>query len=82
MHSALQNILQNNKNKYKYEVFSAYDGPFKYTSENHWNTSKSIDSLIKCNTDSNCKEKYNSFVKLNGYIRGEVNATNENKILS
>ena len=82
MHSALQNILQNNKNKYKYEVFSAHDGPFKYTSENDWNASRSIDSLIKCNADSNCKEKYNSFVKLNGYIRGEVNATNENKILS
>ena len=81
MHSALQNILQNNKNKYKYEVFSAQDGPLKYMFENDSVADNAINSLINCNKKSDCQKKYQSFVKLTGYIRGNVNESNEKEIL-
>lgn len=69
MHAALQKILQENKGKYKYEVFSAHTGPFKFVSDNNWHHKDGIDSLIHCNKKKTCKDKYGCFVKLTGELR-------------
>ena len=77
MHSAMQKILQDKKNDYKYEIYSARDGPFKYLQENDWKPDKGIKDLINCAKDKNCTKKYNSLVKFTGYSRGSVNSKNE-----
>ena len=80
MHSALQKCLQENKGKYKYEVFDSGSGPFKFAFENDWKGDGMLDPLIECNRENNCKEKYNSFVKFTGFIRGLVNDSNEDQL--
>jgi hypothetical protein len=77
MHAAMQKILQDKKNNYKYEVYPARDGPFKYLQENDWEPDKGINDLINCVKDKNCESKYNSFVKFTGYGRNFVNSDNE-----
>lgn len=77
MHSALQKILQEKKNIYKYEIYPARDGPFKYLQENDWKPNKGINDLINCAKEKNCESKYNSLVKFTGYGRNFVNSDNE-----
>jgi hypothetical protein len=77
MHSAMQKILQDKTKNYKYEIYSARDGPFKYLQENDWEADKGINDLLNCAKDKNCESKYNSLVKFTGYSRGSVNSDNE-----
>ena len=77
MHSALQKILQEKKNIYKYEIYPARDGPFKYLQENDWKPNKGINDLINCAKEKNCESKYNSLIKFTGYGRNFVNSDNE-----
>ena len=81
MHAALQKILQENKGKYRYEIFSAHDGPFKFASENNWDVNSSLIALEECKKNSNCMKKYNSFIKLTGLFRGSINDSNVDEIL-
>tara|TARA_B100001059_G_C17784801_1_gene556420 strand:- start:756 stop:1628 length:873 start_codon:yes stop_codon:yes gene_type:complete len=78
MHCALQYCLQNNKNKYKYYVMSACDSPFKYLCNNNWDNKKGFDDIIKCTEDNNCKEIYNTFIKLRGDERNYIQKNNIN----
>jgi hypothetical protein len=48
MHCALQNCLQQNKGKYKFEVLKAEDGPFKYLEDSNWDNTKAINTLFDC----------------------------------
>ena len=66
MHVAMQKCLQENKGKYKYELFPATDAPFKYLKDNDWDNHKSINDLVSCNNENTCKDKYGSFIKMTG----------------
>lgn len=69
MHVAMQKLLQENKGKYKYELFPATNAPFKYLEDNDWDNQKAIADLIRCNNENTCKDKYGSFIKMTGRQR-------------
>ena len=73
MHCALQNILQNNKDKYKFEVEKAEEGPFKYLENNKWDVEKALDEIIDCNKkNSHCEILKTPFIKFRGWERGII----------
>jgi hypothetical protein len=72
MHVAMQKILQENKNKYKYKLFPAREGPFKYLEDNEWKNNDGINDLVNCSRGNTCKQKYGSVVKFTGYQREDL----------
>lgn len=72
MHVAMQKILQENKNKYRYKLFPAKEGPFKYLEDNEWNNNDGINDLVNCSRGNTCKQKYGSIIKFTGYQREDL----------
>lgn len=80
MHVAMQKILQENKNKYRYKLFPAKEGPFKYLEDNEWNNNDGINDLVNCVSENTCKQKYGSIVKFKGYQREDLEKMDYNQL--
>jgi len=72
MHVAMQKILHENKNKYKYKLFSAHEGPFKYLADNNWENKEAVNDLVNCVSENTCKLNYGSIIKFTGNQRGYI----------
>tara|TARA_Y100000389_G_C17445970_1_gene511620 strand:+ start:1259 stop:2146 length:888 start_codon:yes stop_codon:yes gene_type:complete len=70
MHCALQNCLQKNKGKYRFEVIKAEDGPFKYLVDSKWDKATAIDKLFECKKSPKNGDLFDvPFIKFRGCER-------------
>jgi hypothetical protein len=86
MHGAIQNCLQGNKGKYNFHAFKAEDGPYRYLTQNEWDSEIALNKLIECTSSSSQNDPEcdiildTPIIKLRGAEREKLESMDYNKL--